>query len=334
MASGADLIRRPDPWLELEPAAVAALQRFEETLDVDAPARGAHGARVIGHGEVTTVIAFDDPLLAGYAYKRMALFRTVEELRHVAELYLRYNGMLRARGICTPPCGHVVLRGFHGLPVLYLFQELIPPGSLATDIVRRVPEPDACRLLRRILALEWEVYRDHGREAVQLGIDGQLSNYAVLNMAQESETLPAEPDLTYLDTSTAMLRENGRDLLDIELFLRVMPAVLRAPVQWFFLRETINKYFSFRGIVLDLIANLYKEQLAHRVAAFISEANAFFAAHAPELQPLEVSEVQKYYREDAFVWELVSRLRNIEYFISTRLLRRTYPHIRPGPVRR
>jgi hypothetical protein len=87
---------------------------------------------------------------------------------------------------------------------------------------------------------------------------------------------------------------------------------------------------------VDLIANFYKEQKPDLVPDLVRTVDEFLSTAAGDLgvQPVAEQEVRSYYREDAFIWSLYLNARRIDRFLRTRLLRREYPYILPGKIKR
>ena len=52
------------------------------------------------------------------------------------------------------------------------------------------------------------------------------------------------------------------------------------------------------------------------------------------MDPLTVGEVEKYYREDKFIWALFLFLRRLDRWLTTKLLRKRYEFILPGKIKR
>ncbi len=69
----------------------------------------------------------------------------------------------------------------------------------------------------------------------------------------------------------------------------------------------------------------------------VDVVNRWLAADAAVLgprEPVTVEEVERYYKSDADLLALYLRLRRADRFLRTRVLRRTYDFVLPGPVRR
>jgi hypothetical protein len=168
----------------------------------------------------------------------------------------------------------------------------------------------------------------------QLGIDGQISNWVVEDMPAQGG-LPERLDLRYFDVNTPLLRRDGVEQLDTELFLRSAPAFLRWVLRLFLLQDVVARYYDPRRVVIDLIANLYKEGRADLAPAWLAAANRFFAEELAGvgMQPIDEHEVRAYYREDAFIWRLYLGLRRFDRTLHG-WTGRQYPYVLPGPINR
>ena len=114
--------------------------------------------------------------------------------------------------------------------------------------------------------------RAHANE-LELGFDGQISNWAIVGFDAEAQRLPDEIRLVYLDTSTPLMRKGGREQLNPELFLRSAPFFLAWLLRLLYLDEVLTRYYDFRRVALDLVANFYKEQRADLIPALIDLVN-------------------------------------------------------------
>ncbi len=104
----------------------------------------------------------------------------------------------------------------------------------------------------------------------------------------------------------------------------------------FFLQDVINRYYDPHRNVVDIIANLYKEQKADLIPDIIVAANAWAerAGLAAEIKPITEKEVDAYYREDAFIWSLYLSMRKVDRFLHAQVLHRPYPYILPDNIKR
>jgi len=90
-----------------------------------------------------------------------------------------------------------------------------------------------------------------------------------------------------------------------------------------------------RKVVVDLIANFYKEQRPELIPALVDAVNGFFSAEIREgkFEPIREKEVRDYYREDAWIWRIYLAFRKLDRSLHG-LLGRDYPYVLPGKIRR
>jgi len=133
-----------------------------------------------------------------------------------------------------------------------------------------------------------------------------------------------------------MLRINGEEQLDTELFLRPAPSFLAWILRLFIVQDVLDGYYDFRKVVIDILANFYKEQRPDLIPHTMQVANEFFSNEAAEfnLEPIEEKEISRYYKVDAFIWRLYLYMRRLDRFLSINVFGREYPYILPGPIKR
>lgn len=332
----------PSPVAPAAPAVdVELLERFERGLDPARPERSAIPAAVLGYGEISTVLAIGDD---GVAYKRMPMFADEAEIVAYTAAFDAYRARLQEAGLRLAPCRLATLaQRSGGRRVVYLAQPRLPAHAIGDAIVRRATPAEAGRLLRAVLDELAKVHRFNRREAGagqpgaprwQLGIDGQISNWAVMGMTAESG-LPSAIELVYFDVNTPLVRRDGVEQLDTELFLRSAPSFLRWVLRLFVVQDVVNRYYDPRRVAIDLVANLYKEGRADLIPGWLEATNRFLAETLTDagLQPISEREVNAYYREDAGIWRLYLGLRRFDRTLH-RLTGRVYPYVLPGPIRR
>ena len=314
------------------------LQEFERGLNPASPTDSRVPARILGYGEISTVFEIQIEELRGLAFKRLPIFETLEEMEKYLAAYKEYNRLLEEDiGIRPPANGYVAFVSNTGRPILYIVQKMLPSSWLAHKALHTLPAEATPLLARRILRelrKVWDFNRQQNR--LQVAIDGQLSNWAIENFDPAGSTLAEQVPLLYLDTSTPLFRVQGDEQLNPELFLRNAPSFLAWLIRLLFLKDVMNRYYDFHLVAVDLLANVYKEQKAALIPGLVRATNEFFAGEAAELgiKPVEEKEVQSYYQEDAFIWSFYLSARRLDRFIRSRLLRREYPYILPGKIKR
>lgn len=315
------------------------LRAFERELDPRFPERNRIPTRVLGYGEISTVLEIGTGHERKLAYKRLSMFRSEEEVERYEELYEEYVTTLQARiGLKLTPGDTVrVVDEDTGRVVLYIAQINLPGESIGHKAIHSIPPDDVPRLVLAVLREFRKVFgfnQEH-RGELEIGFDGQISNWAIVGFDPGAPKLAAEIELLYLDTSTPLMRRKGEEQLDPELFLRNAPPFLNPIIRLFFLKDVMARYYDFRRVVVDLLANFCKEQLPEMVPGLIGTANEFLSAEAGEegFSPITEKEVRAYYREDAWIWRTYLAFRKIDRSLH-RLLGWEYAYILPGKIKR
>ena len=103
-----------------------------------------------------------------------------------------------------------------------------------------------------------------------------------------------------------------------------------------FLEETVGRYYDWRKVSIDLIANFFKEQKPELIPNLIRLINKFFEEEASEFEiaPITLAEVQKYYKSDANMWEIFQRFRKFDRYLKTKVFRKKYDFYLPGKIER
>jgi len=314
------------------------LERFEKGIDLMNPHESTIPARIIGYGEISTIFEILEPSLRGLAFKRLPIFRTEEEIRSYEHLFHEYNRIIEKDiGISVPWCSSVKIDPGYGNQVIYCIQEKLIEGSICNQLLHRFNLDSNILLLQAVLREMKKVHDfNASQRRMELALDAQISNWAL-----RCETLPdrlteGSIPLVYIDTSTPLMRIDGREQLDTELFLRSAPSFLVWLIKLFFLKGVVTRYYDPHLAVVDLIANLYKEQRDDLVEPFIAESNRFLAAELSHMhiEPITLKEVRSYYREDAFIWRLYLGLRKFDRFLHRNVMKKPYMYILPGKIKR
>lgn len=227
------------------------IEKFEATMDPAHPEDGAVKARVVGYGEMSTVLGFDEAGHDHLVFKRMALFSTDDEVDEYENIYQLYNETLLDIGLRIPDWGMLKVATEWG-PVLYLLQAKLPPESVGHKLIHTASADKSLDLVVGILGELQRVFAQNGSissaKGVEIGFDAQISNWAVA----EDGGAP-----WYFDTSTPLLRIDGDEQLDPELFLRICPQSMQWVIRRFLLQGVLDRYYVLRLVLTDLVANLY-----------------------------------------------------------------------------
>jgi hypothetical protein len=321
---------------------VAFLQEFEQGLNPDNPEQSKIPAQVLGYGEISTVFSID----AGdgqLAYKRIPSFKNMAEATDYVALYDESMAVFAEIGIEITPGEMVAFVGVNGrYTVIYLVQKKLDPHTIAHKVIHQLNSAQALTLITSIFdefdkAFDFNV---QNRGTIEVGFDGQLSNWAVTGLDAANGNLPEPLNLVYLDTSSPLLRRNGVEQLDAEIFLRSAPSFLAWLLRVFYLEDVVTRYYDLRKVTIDLLANLYKEQKAELVPDLLEIANERWSDNgdsdtlrASRFAPITLKEIESYYREDAFIWRLYLGSRRFDRWLH-HLLRKPYPYILPENIKR
>ena len=225
----------------------------------------------------------------------------------------------------------------HHRTVVYLVQDKLAKESIGNQVIHHVSDGDIHRLVLAALREISKVFdfNQQHKDELEFGMDGQISNWAVVNFDPQRAQLGETIDLQYIDTSTPLTRKEGIEQLDPELFLRSAPSFLVWILRWLFLKDVMTRYYDFRSATIDLVANFYKEQRSELIPRLVDAVNEFCRAQiqAGEFEPLTVGEIRAYYQQDAWIWRLYLAFRRIDRSLH-RLLGIYYPYILPGSIKR
>jgi hypothetical protein len=291
---------------------VADVTPLEEAVDRALASRRHDELHVLGYGEITTVLAW--PTAHGpWACKRLPLFDEPERIDTYRRRFEQYVTALEGRGVIVHESRLQLVPTTGGIAV-YIVQPTIEATRLGPMLLREASDADGRALIGEVLDKIVTV------SSPTLGLDAQLSNWARV-----------DGDLVYFDVSTPMMRDDdGRDLLDTELFISTLPPFLRPVVRHLLVGSLIDQFFDPRSTALDFAANLYKERLGEWVPIAIELANHRLGSE----QPLQMTEARRYYRRDARVWGMLQRMRRLDRTWQQRVRRRHYPFLLPGRINR
>jgi hypothetical protein len=169
------------------------------------------------------------------------------------------------------------------------------------------------------LARVWS-FNERRRPGVELAIDGQISNWVLLEDGR----------LFFVDTSTPIYRQDGAEQLDPELFLASAPGFLRWLLRLAFLDEVMSRYYDPRRVYLDLVANLYKEGREELVSVALPAVNG----QLPPGSGINAEQVRRYYSSDRIIWSVFLTFRRFDRWTRTRIAGRRYEFVLPGKIRR
>lgn len=310
------------------------LQEFENSIDTIHPERGKVPINILGYGEISLV--FELVTEPEIAYKRLPIFDTETQVQRHIKAYSIYHTLLDRLGIEVPPEEAVWFHSQKGNIVLYCAQKKVPKESIGNNAIHQLNEENIITLVQLIMRQMKKIWQFNKRNRLKIGLDGQISNWAIVDYDPQNPTVTEDEQLLYLDTSTPMFRINGVEAMEPVLFLKSAPFFLKWLLKALFLEEVVDRYYNWRLVTIDLIANFFKEQRPQLIPDVLKIINDFFLEEASELNinPLIFNEVKKYYDEDKRIWLIFQNTRHLDRYIQTKLLRRQYDFYLPGKIKR
>ncbi|TSA55676.1 MAG: hypothetical protein D4R38_00090 [Dehalococcoidia bacterium] len=317
---------------------INVLKEFEKALDPAHPESSKIPARVLGCGEISTIFEIQAGTTKNLACKRMPIFKTKDEVAQYEALYKDYNEVLEKElGINIPEWGFAWFTSDAGNIIAFDIQRKLNPESIGNRAIH-ILNTDGVRtlfvLVLRELTKVWRFNLSNPDRA--MGIDGQISNWSIVDFDAARPQISPGSRLLYIDTSTPLMKKEGVERLDPELFLRSAPSFLVWLIRWLFLEGVMTRYYDARLVATDLIANFYKEQRPELVPGLVQAANEFYASESASLgvKPLTEKEIKAYYKEDALIWVLFLAFRRFDRWLHKYILRKPYIYILPGKIKR
>lgn len=290
---------------------IDALTELEREVDLALVHEREPSFRVLGYGEISTVIAWpssDGP----WACKRLPVFETQQRFDDYATVFHDYLSLIRGRDTLVVESELFAVPRDDGRIAGYCVQPVLPSDTLARNALAAADDESGRAILRCV------VQRIAETTTPQIGLDGQLTNWAL-----DGDTV------ALLDVTTPFLRDaQGRDRLDLDLFLAALPAVLRAVTKKLLVKSILSRYFDVRTTVLDLAANLHLAGLPEWLPALVEVANDELGIGLTE------AEARKYYASDARLWAFLQWTRRVDRAWQRRVRRRPYPFLLPGRIER
>jgi hypothetical protein len=307
------------------------LLEFEDQLNPADPESGRIPVKILGYGEVTATFQIGD--ISDIAFKRMPPFPNERASVEYCNAVDECSQILAYTGIKVVDYDFTRITNSAGEHMVYIIQPRFDAETIGHKRLRNCTRAEFEIMLVKILENMAKLWRKNQKDGPgeMLGLDSQISNWVFSEDALKGDQQPA-----YFDLSTPLYRRNGKEMLDVEVFLKSIPSFLVWVVRRYVIQGVLDRYYDMRAVAIDLIANLYKEGHPQRIPVAIETANRFFKQDAPDLEiaPLTQKEIDNYYQGDKFIWAFLLACRRLDRFIKTRLLKKKYNFILPGPVKR
>ncbi len=295
------------------------LGEFEKGLDVSKIGNSKIPAKIIGYGEISSIFRIDG--FTGWIYKRLPLYDSKKQAEVYAATHELYVSLLKEAEIKLPDDFFKIVDG-HSKTVLYLAQQEIAKENLCQNKLHSQTDEENLKMLQKIFLEIKKVYQFNKKNIseIALSIDGQISNWAIDG-----------GKLLYFDTSTPLFKLKGVEQMNPDLILSSAPKALVWMIKLFFLQDVMDRYYDIRLVYIDLIANLYKEQKVELIDFALEKANAILPN---KIEKISRKEIDKYYKEDKFIWQLFLGLRRLDRWFTTKIFNKRYEFILPGKIKR
>jgi hypothetical protein len=286
------------------------LRQLDRTLQDALVAGEPKGLRVLGYGEVSLVFAWPTHR-PRFAIKSLPTFRNRDHLESYADTLYEYVDALRGRGVNVLPTGIGAVDVEGGRVRGYLVQPMLSRENVAHVYLSK-GGGDTGWVLAQIAA--------HVRSVIdeRVGLDTGIDNWAVVG-----------GELLHLDVTTPWLRgPDGKDKLDVPLFMSAYPWALRGALRRWVMPGILSLFHDRRAMVLEVGGSLMEKRIDGWIPALLESANAWLES------PLTEAEVRKYYAGDARTWTYMQRLRRLDRAWQRKVRRRPYQFLLPPEFQR
>jgi len=316
---------------------IEVLKKLEKSIDTSNPEEGEVPLKILGYGEISLVFELlNNP--EQIAYKRIPIFDNETQVERHIWAYNEYNRLLKEDvGLNLPEYDVAWFKDEEGKIQFYCVQEKLPSESVGHKVIHQLSDQDIkilILLVMREMKKVWDYAKNHN--TIDLGLDGQISNFAIIGFDPNNPKVDLNTKLMYFDTSTPMFRVNGNEAMEAVLFLKSAPSFLRWLLKALFLEETVGRYYDWRKVTIDLVANFFKEQKPELIPELINLVNKFFEEEAIDfdIEPLTLEEVKKYYKSDSRMWVIFQSVRRFDRFLKTKVFKKKYDFYLPGKIER
>jgi hypothetical protein len=308
--------------------------------------RGDAEVDIVGYGEISTVMHLrktrwmnsDIDIVkdeSHWIWKKMPPFPDLDSVMLFERLYSEYRTILTESIEMTVP--RQIVRHFRheDYYTVYAGQEKIDSDKICNVLIKKMNAQDAGKIMELILRVLNNVFIfNRNGHRVSIGIDAQLSNWALVSNPMSGVLTDEAERLIYIDTSSPMIKIDGIEQIDTEIFIKSAASFLRPVIRAFFLKEVVDRYYDIRSVMIDIIANLHKEKREDLINGFIEITNNYCIRYQLDIAPLTRKEIDVYYSNDAFIWKFYQAARKIDRFITEKIMRKKYIFRIPGAIER
>jgi hypothetical protein len=313
------------------------LEQFEKGINTVDPNKGSIPIEILGYGEISLVFSLSADN-EDIVYKRLPIFDTEQQvIRHIQAYRIYQTDLLEKHiGLNILPYGSDYVFKENGSITLFLAQKKLEPSSFGHKLIHTISLDQITKLIRIIMVELHKVFAfNRSKKSLAVGIDAQISNWAIKDYKKNLK-ITDDIELFYLDTSTPMFRKYNKEAMEAELFLKSAPSFLRSLLKYLFLQEVLDRYYDWRLVTIDLLANMIKEQKPEVIPSCLRVVNQYFRSEASEfnIKIIEKKEIFSYYKEDKMIWDIFQTTRKFDRWLQTKVFRQPYEFYLPPPIER
>ncbi len=314
---------------------IKLLKELERSINTSDPKERKIHINILGYGEISLVFEIiGDP--ENLAYKRLPIFNNEIQVKRHIWAYNSYNRILKdIIGIKVPDFDTAWFKDDDGNIQFYCVQEKLNSDTVGDKAIRHLSDSQILKFIEIMMISLKKVWTFNQKNPrLQVGFDSQISNFSISPFDSNKPSITNNTELIFIDTSTPMLRINGKEAMEPELFTKSAPSFIRPIIKLLFIEEIVSRYYNWRIVAIDLMAQLYKENRADLIPKITRVINLFFKEQASEfnIRPILLSEIYKYYKNDARIWEFFQNLRKFDRFVKTRLFHKKYNFYLPPKI--
>jgi hypothetical protein len=295
-------------------------------------------AKILGIGEITTTIELTGPgaprrikadkSLVTLAVKKAPSFPDHQAALSYQAICYEYEKFLtETLGIRTPYAEHQLMPGKEGRWLVYNLQERLPKESIACLIIQVADQDTIEKMFLRLLSENKKLFEwNRGHPEYLVGFDGQIPNWAFIRFSAEHPNIEPDEPLLYIDTTTPLIRRDGKEQLDTELFIKSIPMFLRPIVRATLLKGVLDRYYRPRDVMMDLIASFITHHRPDLVPRMIELTNQFIKTElvGSGIEPFAEKEISGYNNEDVLIWKFFRQMKRMDRFITEKIMGKKY----------
>lgn len=249
---------------------------------------------VLGFGETTSVLEIKNEKFKDIVLKRVPFFKNKKECEDYIYLHNFYVSEIQRLGLRVAKTSLIPIQ-LNNKWSIYIVQEKFKKEDVLSEIIKKSSSEKVWEYVKKVLDLSQNIFREsiNRKDGCNMGFDMQVENWVVDG-----------DGLIYFDTATPLVKKNGKEQLNLNVFFRSVWWPIGFVAEKILSPFLLSDYYDFRKSALDMIANLYKEEMGDIIKDIIKKANSYMKnLEWANYRPFSLLEVKLYYKQNVFVWE-------------------------------